>query len=862
MNIFNKVALQGLRKSRTRTIVTIIGVILSSAMIMAVATFGVSLVSYMSEGAAEKYGGWHAGFIDVPYSFVEKHIKDKGVSSVATLENKGYAVLEGSKTPKKPYLFIAGYSDETFRMLPVTLVAGRLPENSSEVVISGGIASKGGVKLPVGSTITLDVGKRLSGSSSLGQNHSYKAGNETFVPQEKMTYTVVGICQKPNYEEDFSPGYTIITKSDKAHKAESFNFFVTLENPYTVHSYVKNISGKYSYVLNDNVLRFMGLSDNNIFNMLLYSVGVIVILIVMVGSVFMIYNAFNISLNERMHQFGILLSVGATERQLRNSVLFEGFCVGIMGIPAGIIVGAGGINTVITIVADNFENIMYDTPLKMVISFPAIIISVVTSLITILVSAYIPARKAAAVPVMECIRQTNEIKVEAKNVKTSRLASRIYGLEGTLALKNFKRNKKRYRSIVLSLVLSVVLFITTNSFVVYLKQASEMAVVFTTYDIGFAAKDMEDSTLAALYDKLKTSGSVYDGMYQAVAKYNCITGTDSITDGLKDALGVNPGDKEVNLLLSIQFINDDAYLDIIKENGLPEDEYMGNGAKFISVAKLDDNVQREKMPEEFDNMFKSGSANLSVLPAGSSQDGTSVNSKDISVTFKEFVPPDILPDMEETGQDQPSGYTFTVIVPYSLKNTFEITDANKGAKGITFRSETASKAMEDIEMKILAEGVTDNYNLYNVKSMIEDNTNIIFIANVFAYTFIVMISLIAAANVFNTISTNIKLRRRELAMLRSIGISEHGFRKMMNFECVFYGMRALGWGLPIAILFSWLVYEGISAGGADDINFVMPWAGICISIFSVLFIVFITMLYSTSKIKKENIIDALRDDME
>jgi putative ABC transport system permease protein len=124
-----------------------------------------------------------------------------------------------------------------------------------------------------------------------------------------------------------------------------------------------------------------------------------------------------------------------------------------------------------------------------------------------------------------------------------------------------------------------------------------------------------------------------------------------------------------------------------------------------------------------------------------------------------------------------------------------------------------------------------------------------------------MISLIAIANVFNTISTNIKLRRRELAMLRSVGMSEHDFQKMMNFECAFYGMRALLIGLPVAVIFSWLIYKGMLLGGADGIVFVLPWASIGISVFSVLFIVFITMLYAISKIKKENIIDALRDDM-
>lgn len=862
MNILNKVAVKGLIKSRTRTIVTVIGVILSSAMVMAVATFGVSLLSYLSNGAAQKYGGWHTGFINVPGSFVEKHIKDKEVSSSATLENIGYAILEGSRTPEKPYLFLAGYSEETFKMLPVTLISGRLPENSSEIIISGGISSKGGVRLPVGSTVTLDIGKRLKGNISLGQSEPYNAGNEIFMAKEKKTYTVTGICQKPNYEESFSPGYTIITKQDNSEKQENFNFFAKLKNPYIARSYAKNNADKYSYVLNDNVLRFMGISDNNIFNILLYSVAVIVILIVMAGSVFLIYNAFNISLNERTHQIGILMSVGATKKQIKNSVMFEGFCIGIMGIPVGILAGMAGVDVVMAIVADNFKNIMYNTPLKMVISVPVVIVAVIISFITILVSAYIPARKAAKVPVMECIRQTNEIKTDAKNVKTSHFAEKIYGLEGILALKNFKRNKRRYRSVILSLVLSIVLFISVNSFVIELKQASEMAVVYTTYDIGFVSKEMEDKTLAALYNKLKIADGVYNSIYQALASYTCETETDGLTDGLKELLNIKPEDKTVKLSLDVQFLGDNTYLDIIRKLGFKESEYTKADGKFIAMAKLDDNTQRIKAPEDFKNMFKENSIDLTLFPGTTGKAQETGNGRKTSITFADYESNDVLPDLEGITQKEQTEYIFQIFVPYSLKDTFEITEENKGTKGITFCSGNPKKSAEDIEMKILAEGITDNYNILNMSSLTQDNTNMIFIANVFAYTFIVLVSLIAIANVFNTISTNIKLRKRELAMLRSIGISERGFQKMMNFECVFYGMRALLFGLPLSMLFSWLIYYGMYVGGAEDINFVIPWAGIGISIFSVLFVVFITMLYSVSKIKKENIIDALRDDME
>ncbi len=186
----------------------------------------------------------------------------------------------------------------------------------------------------------------------------------------------------------------------------------------------------------------MGLSDNKLFNTFLYTVAGILVAIIMVGSIFLIYNSFNISLNERTSQFGILSSVGATARQLRNSVLFEGVCIGAIGIPIGVMVGIGSVGLVIPIVAGNFRNIIPSTvPLTLSVSVPAIVAAAAVSLVTILISAYIPARKAANTPVMESIRQTNEVKTESKAVKTSKLAQRIYGLEGTLALKNFKRNK-------------------------------------------------------------------------------------------------------------------------------------------------------------------------------------------------------------------------------------------------------------------------------------------------------------------------------------------------------------------------------------------------------------------------------------
>ena len=845
MNIFNKITLQSLKKSRTRTIVTVIGVILSAAMITAVATFIVSLQNYMINGAVVKYGSWHVEIPDADSSFVLEQAEDSRVANVSALQNIGYAPLNGGRNPDKPYLFISGWNEEAMDALPIKLLSGRLPENSSEVVIPAHIAANGGVKISVGDTLTLPVGNRMRGDQKLSQHDPYNAGEEILVPTTEKTYTVVGICQRPAIEEFTAPGYTLITTEDNA-APDNLTAFITLKNPYQVHSYEDSVSAKAGYVLNDDVLRFMGLSGEKLISVLLYTIGGILIALVMLGSVFLIRNSFNISLNERTHQFGILMSVGATEKQLRNSVLFEGLCIGAIGIPIGILVGIPSIKLVLSLVAKNFANFMYENvPLPLVVSLPALIAAAVISMITILISAYIPAKKAASMPVMECIRQTNEVKVEAKAIRTSKLAKRLYGLDETLALKNFKRNKRRYRSIILSLTFSVVLFVSASSFGTYLNQIAEnSSVVVEDYDISFHTRDMEESELFPLYDTLKTASGVTESAYQALSTYSTILNTRDLSrhflDEYGEPIGYDGASETVQVQLDVQFVEESIYQNLLENLGLSAEEYSGQGPKMIMAGILPGHWYTQEGPMEFTLRSKTGDQTKTIL-----------------ATFVEDYP-DLLPS--DLG-DWP-GYSLLLMAPYDVKPQFDALDATiKPTKlGMTFKSENPGQSTTEMQAMIDGAGITADYDLYNVYKILEENRNISFVINLFAAVFTAMISLIAVANVFNTISTNIKLRRREFAMLRSVGMSDRDFNKMMRFECILYGARTMLWGLPLSGILSFLIYEGMKIGGGEN-NFVFPWSSMAISIFGVFLVVFVTMLYAVSEIKKENIIDALRDDM-
>lgn len=862
MNIFHKIALQGLKKNRTRTLVTIIGVLLSSVMITGVITFGVSLLDYMTRGAMQKYGGWNVAFLNVNQSFAQERMQDEETAGTVSFDNVGYIMPGGAGNPDKPYLFIAGFTQETFDALPITLMSGRLPENSGEVIISAKAAREGGISYSTGDTITADVGSRLKGGEELTQADSYSAGEESFVPREEKTYTVVGTMRTPVFETDDSPGYTMITKSDASVGTEQMTLFVTLKNPRRTFSYAEHTGEGCAYILNYDLLRIMGISDrpaDKVFLMFLYSFGGIVIAIIMVGSIFLIYNSFHISLSERIREIGVLASVGATAKQLRNSVLFEGFCIGIIGIPAGTLMGLGVIRLVLSVVSANFVSILYTgVPMTMKLSAPAIVCAVAVSFATILISAWLPAKKAVRLPVMECIRQTNEIKTDAKTMKISGRKQRLYGLEGVLALKNFKRMRKRYCSIVLSLILSVVLFVSTNALIGSLQHTADEFRIVSDFDIGFSTQNMGDDELLRLYDKLKSVSYIQNSSCRWAVRYTCTVPADQLSDAYWEAVGEHSPEETVSIPIEVHFYNDEFYQNLIQTLGLTTEEYNGESGKFAAVAKINDDSDEVKGPADCPDVFQNTSVDAAIT-LQMTDSPEAAPTQNVSLTILEFVPPDI-PPMTDISEEDLLPYTFTIFAPWSAKEQLapSALPVDEKIKGLCFDSENPGQSVNEMQKILTDEGITSSYLLLNCAEAYEQYQNYIFIANVFAYVFIALISLIAIANVFNTISTNIRLRKRELAMLRSVGMTDREFNKMMRFECALYGLKALAVGIPLSLVVSALIVRTMMT---DETALILPWGSVGISILSVFLVIFVSMMYAVNKIRKENIIDALRDEM-
>ncbi|MDR1699663.1 MAG: ABC transporter permease, partial [Lachnoclostridium sp.] len=287
MNIFNKVTLQSLKRSRTRTIVTIIGVILSVAMTTAVTSFIASLQDYFRRAQISSHGEWHVNVSDVQDGFIQKISADDEVKKTAVMQKVGYAKLSENQTSDIPYFFVAGINDTAYEVLPISIDKGRAPTSSEEILIPHNMVDEE-KKIDIGYEIPLYIGNRSLEGKTITPDTLYQNNNalineaETFTHQFTKTYTIVGVYTRPGYSGEEMSEYTIMTKADR--QAPNLNIFLELETPGSVYDFGKKIENetgsKVSIGYNEGLLMSMGISEDPGVNDTLYTFGAILILLI------------------------------------------------------------------------------------------------------------------------------------------------------------------------------------------------------------------------------------------------------------------------------------------------------------------------------------------------------------------------------------------------------------------------------------------------------------------------------------------------------------------------------------------------------------------------------------------------------
>lgn len=901
MNIFHIYSLKSLKKNKTRTLVTIIGIILSVAMITAVTTMVATIQNFGISYVIATSGDWHVYVNGVDSEKRQSFYGDDRVATTYDLRNVGYAYLEGCVNEYKPYLCIQAMNKDFINNMPLYLTEGRMPENDREILIPEHVYTNGGVEYALGDTLELEIGYRTTEDTMLWQKSELDATtddgdnvkvNEKLITEYERTYTVVGFYERPSFEPYSAPGYTALTLQGEDFGCAYYDCYMIMKDPNSAIGLWEEISLEESYFTdyNSSLLRFYGLSSRADFNAVLYGMGSILIGIIMLGSVALIYNAFAISISERTKQFGLLSSIGATKKQMKKSICFEGLVLCLAGIPLGVISGIVGIGITLFCLRTPLQNIMESSfqgvALELHVSVASIVVAVIVGVVTVLISAYLPMRRALKVSAIDAIKQRSDIKLSQKSVRIPGFVGHLFGVEGTIAYKNYKRNKKQYRATVISLAMSIVLFVTAGSFTTYLFGSFDNSVEMSPYDISVMAYEMNNyAEVEELYEKMsKVKGVTPYNMY-ACKNTEIVVEERDLTDEALQILGNN----QIFDVL-VQFVPDDKYENMVQHYELDEETYadmknvpaiLMNSVCFwnendeaMDFLLLKENCNRfyslkSTEDEESDIVYYTGcevrekDGHQMIVAHENIEAGTIEREIPVEDSVQSTLAiGDIINDLEgnyldEIGIGCTSGMGITIIYPYSMMDTIMLQiNRNSGLyTDMYFKAEDHKKAYD--EMSVLLQYYS-NASVYDYAASEEEQRSIFIMLQVFSYGFIILISLISAANVFNTISTNMNLRRREFAMLKSFGMTEKGFRKMMNFECILYGVKGLFYGLVIAIgLVIWMYYA--SMGNTLE-GFYLPWKYVGIVVISVFAVVYSTMIYGRVKLKKENIVDALKNE--
>lgn len=862
MNILNKLTKNYLKLNKKRTIVTIIGIIISGAMITAVATLAVSFQSFMLNVEISQDGAWEANFKDVNVDQISIIKNDNRFEKTMLMVPVGMAENNYSEDR---FLYIKEYDKLALENMKIQLIEGRLPQNSNEIVLSETFFDGKENEPKIGDTITLNIGKRMSDGYEM-ISEQYEEGEE-FIKTGEKTYTICGKIEKPDFEssrDNYTSGVSLLDET-KPITASNVDVAVINKNAKNIYKDTEEIADKlglyeessgekvYNIKYNTYVLMYKGVNGTDGFTSMLYSVCATLILVIAIGSILVIYNSFAISVSERKKQFGMLSSVGATKKQIKKSVIFEGLILGEIGIPLGILSGIGGIWVTLGIVNKLLQPMFSDAganwSLKLVVSWQAIIIAVILIAITIYLSVIIPAKRASKITPIEAIRQNDDIKVKAKKLKTPKFIRSIFGIEGEMALKNLKRSKKRYRTTVISLIISIVLFISVSGFIEYMYTGFDAMYMTVDYDYSvYIYGDIKEEKKQVIKEKIENLDTI-EKLSIVEMKYANTT----IQESRMDSKMLNAIKKEQDVASMYNSI-DGGYsieVEILSLNKKEYDRYLSE----VGLSKLNDN---QIILVNYVNLLTTGKIEGNITNYKEKE------SLDIQAGFKDGEAKVTKFEIAKVTDKMPFG-VINSTYPRLIMITTEkgLQNFQENSNDYTTYTEAYMTAKDEKELQTQLNEIknanTDvNLNIQNVKEVIQQQRNLKIIIQIFLYGFITLISLIGIANIFNTISTNINLRRREFAMLKSIGMTDKGFKKMLNLECVFYGTKALLYGISIGVGICYLLNRGF--GNLIEFAFNLPWSSIIISIIAVYAVVFMTMIYSSSKIKKENIIDVLRNE--
>ena len=692
----------------------------------------------------------------------------------------------------------------------------------------------------------------------------------------KRTYTVTGIIERPKTSELYDPSNfsMIYTVSDEkapieAIRTKHMNKLYIAYTPQSEGDYLQNTadilgfkaddmsnvisdeippedqqtSGINAYEFNSILLSMKGYGSNDATNTVIFSLAVIIIIIVMLASVFVIRNSFAISITEKTSMYGMLASVGATKRQIRRNVLFEGFILGLIGIPLGILLGLGINAILITILNSVLGDMLNGAKFVFVTPTIPIICAIVLSAVTIFCSSFFIALRASRIPPLVAIRGNKDIKVKNnKPYRTSKLTKKLFGVGGEIASKSLKRSRKKYRTTVISIVVSVAMFIAVSAFMDYGMTYTEHYYGKPDYSYMVSGIDTKQAQTIEKMPEIEnylTVGLQYGHVSADVPVNEC--GENFLYD---NADGTKSFGAEF-----LEFEHD-TFVQICRELELDYNKVKGGVLVYSQVTP--DNSESGNSSKPMKLFGKTAPTKFIVYGNDDNGNELIAGKLKVSSVFDEIPKSadSVIGEGTIFGQGLIIGEQGVISPQLGEHECYITLYANtSNHTSLTNRIESMSGT-----------GDSESYiSIFDYEENVRQFNAVMLIVGIFVYGFIGVISLIGLTNIFNTISTNMQLRSKEFASLKSIGMTKKEFNRMIRLESLMYGIKSLLIGIPLGIAGVFAIFSAFSVGSVP-MSFVFPWKAILISIAVVFVAVWLIMKYSISKVNKQNIIETIRND--
>lgn len=646
-HVVRSFTLRNLAKNRARSIVTIVGIALSCALLAAVLLCVSSLTAYMRDVELARDGAWMASVTTTDEDAIDKARADRQVSGLTDLTHVGQmqsfdSSKEDPADAVSAQLQIQAIDDSLTQLCTIQLSDGRLPQNSHEIVLNK--KYQGTIELTdqpceLGSTFSGELALRCladDGARRFDLSTSFGSfGEEGLVPSGvEASYTVVGfydtdwsatltwsggdsalvlesgqvVAPSQTYEgtvaasvQAFSPAFTyadadLVTAQAALGEEVDHTVYLATQGISTVGDLVVLVESYFgtdtTVFTHDQLLRCLFMTDSRSLWETLYQLAGIVCAIIVIASASLIFNAFAISVAERTRQFGLLSSIGASKRQIRAMVFWEALALAVVGIPAGLLLGVAGSAVVLGSISGQLASVLgastdFPVPFTLAVDAPSLAMAALLALVVVMLSAWVPSRRAASVSAVEALRNVNDVRLSGRQLRRARscasdpwkphafeVGAHILGVPGALASRSASRGPAKARVASASLAIAIVLFVTAGSFGDALKAIAGATTEEYDYDISVLAYSDQDGDVSraqAVYQELCDVEGVQGQGAVALAS---LPASMPVSMAGPDAYGYDDGAGAFQYQVSFVFVDDEAYRVYLDQLGLNADEYL------------------------------------------------------------------------------------------------------------------------------------------------------------------------------------------------------------------------------------------------------------------------------------------------